>query len=74
MAKVVSTLPPARVVQINATIIQILGTERVVTLATALYVDDVTYTQYDNNALGAQKCGNGFRESVMAAVREGAQE
>lgn len=48
-------LPPARVVQINATILPLDQGN----LATALQIDEVTYTQYDGSDAGVKACGAG---------------
>lgn len=63
--KVAVTLPPARVVQVDATILGeggVIGgvVDGVGSTASGLYVDDVMYTQYDNSAQGVKACGKGF--------------
>ena len=60
MMEIEVKLPGAAVVQVNATILGETPLGGVGALVTALFVDDVKYTQYDSNALGVQKCGSGF--------------
>lgn len=58
--KVTSTLPPARVVQISASVLDVDGLTPLGEMVTGLYADDFTYTQYGDDAAGVKACGAGF--------------
>ena len=58
--KVDVKLPAARVVQINATILDGDLVGGVGSTATTLFVDDVSYIQYQDDAAGVLACGSGF--------------
>lgn len=62
MMKVTATLPPARVVQVNATILRTEGDGLgpIGSVLTVLVMDDVSYIQYQNDAAGKHACGDGF--------------
>lgn len=53
-------LRPAATVHVNATIIFDPALAQPGVMATGLYIDDVTYTQYTDNAAGIIACGSGF--------------
>lgn len=58
LTRAVVKLPPAKVIFVNATILNLPG--NLGTAVTAALFDNVTYTQYDSSTVGIRACGSGF--------------
>jgi hypothetical protein len=58
MTRAVVQLPPAKVIFVNATILDLPG--GLGTAVVAALFDNVTYIQYDSSATGINACGSGF--------------
>jgi len=58
LTRAVVQLPPAKVIFVNATILNLPG--NLGTAVTAALFDNVTYTQYDSSSVGINACGTGF--------------